>query len=79
MIVDKRIYSLDLETKDKTVKTYEIKVSKLHRDLEEITTKNVSMAEASQLSIEALQQQIDQINNERNVLKSGMLRYFNVN
>lgn len=67
-----QFYCLDLETKDKTIKTYEIKVSKLSRDLEEMTANNASMVEASSMSIEALQQQIDLISNERNMLKSGM-------
>lgn len=65
----------DLEARDGTISSYEVKFSRLNRDLEEISSKNASMV--SSTCIDELQQQINQLANERDTLKSGMLKKIN--
>jgi uncharacterized coiled-coil DUF342 family protein len=60
----------DLEARDGTISSFEVKFSRLNRDLEEISAKNASMVPST--CIDELQQQINQLANERDTLKSGM-------
>ena len=60
----------DLEARDGTISSCEAKLSRVNRELEEITAKNASMVPST--CIDELQQKINQLENERDNLKSGM-------
>jgi hypothetical protein len=61
----------DLEARDGTISSFEVKLSRLNRDFEEIAAKNASMVPST--CIDELQQQINQLAIERDTLRSGML------
>ncbi|XP_057380213.1 golgin subfamily B member 1-like [Daphnia carinata] len=58
----------DLETRDGTINSLEAKLSRLNHDLEEINSQITSMVPYT--LVEDLQQQINQLANERDILKS---------
>lgn len=60
----------DLEARDGTISSCEAKLSRVNLELEEITAKNASMVPST--CIDELQQKINQLENERDNLKSGM-------
>lgn len=60
----------DLEARDGTISSLEAKLSRLNHDLEEINSQITSMVPYT--LIEDLQQQINQLANERDILKSGI-------